>query len=312
MKGRERELSEIARATLADIQAIEQTRALYEEASFGARVAAIDRIEFHVLDRIAGLQGRHPAGAEWAHALQERAEQLRDRLEALNQRLFEGFRARIRSGSCSGARLRRQLERVAGSAPDRKGQDEPGYDTLDLFVNGLLCVDAAPGETRAREPEMVFYQPTPARVVLELVERAGLGREDVFYDLGSGLGQVAILVGLLSQARVKGIEFEPAYCSYAQRCASGLNVPRVEFINVDARHADYADGTIFFLYTPFEGQLLGEVLDKLRVEPLRRPVRVYTYGPCTLEVCDQGWLRCLDRDALQPYRLAAFTSSEVG
>jgi hypothetical protein len=35
---------------------------------------------------------------------------------------------------------------------------------------------------------------------------------DVFFDLGSGLGQVPILVNLLSGAAAKGMEFEPVYC----------------------------------------------------------------------------------------------------
>ena len=67
---------------------------------------------------------------------------------------------------------------------------------------------------------MVFYQPTPGRIIFELVERAALQKHDTFYDLGSGLGQVVILVSLLSGARAKGIEFDPAYCEYARRCAT--------------------------------------------------------------------------------------------
>ena len=36
---------------------------------------------------------------------------------------------------------------------------------------------------------MVPYEATPARVALELVDRVNFRRGDVFYDLGSGLGQ---------------------------------------------------------------------------------------------------------------------------
>ena len=130
---------------------------------------------------------------------------------------------------------------------------------------------------------MVSYQPSPARVILELVEKANLKPEDVFFDVGSGLGQVAILVALLSGARAKGVEFEPAYCDYARQCAKELNLSHVEFINMDASEMDYSDGTVFYIYTPFEGKLLDKLLEKLKGEAHKRMIWVYTYGPCTVQ-----------------------------
>jgi SAM-dependent methyltransferase len=156
---------------------------------------------------------------------------------------------------------------------------------------------------------MVFYQPTPARIVLELIEKADLTKEDVFYDAGSGLGQVAILVNLLSGVRTKGVELEPAYCDYARRCTRELNLSQVEFMNVDAREADYSDGTVFFMYTPFEGSLLQEVLEKLKGESCKRMIWVYTYGPCTLQVARQSWLERVDRNGDCMHKLAMFRST---
>jgi SAM-dependent methyltransferase len=153
---------------------------------------------------------------------------------------------------------------------------------------------------------MWFYQPTPARIVLELAEKADFQPHDVFYDIGSGLGQVAILVHLLSQVWAKGVEFEPAYCDYARRCARELNLSQVAFINADARAADYSDGTAFFLYTPFEGKMLERVLEKIKDESVGRDIRLYTYGPCTLQVARQGRLERLDQNGSEVYRLAIF------
>jgi precorrin-6B methylase 2 len=172
----------------------------------------------------------------------------------------------------------------------------------------LLLIEGTPVETKERQPEMVFYQPTPARIVLELVEKASLKKEDVFYDMGSGLGQVSMLVNLLSGVRAKGVEFEPAYCDYARRCAKELNLSRVEFINADAREMDYSDGTVFFMYTPFEGKLLQEVLEKLKGESQRRKIRVCTYGPCTLQVSRQSWLKRVDQNGNSVHQLAVFKS----
>jgi SAM-dependent methyltransferase len=177
-----------------------------------------------------------------------------------------------------------------------------------VFINGLLLIRVVSVETKAKEPEMVYYQQTPARIIFELVEKARLTGEDVFYDLGSGLGQVPILVNLLSGATAKGIEFEPAYCDYARGCAADLNLSRVEFINADARTADYSEGTIFFMYTPFEGRILQEVLEKLRGESRRRWIRLFTYGPCTPQVSRQSWLKCVDQNGDHIYKLGVFRS----
>jgi hypothetical protein len=97
-------------------------------------------------------------------------------------------------------------------------------------------------------------------------------------------------VNLLTGVTAKGIEFEPAFCSYANDCAAGLNLTKVKFIYADARYADYSTGTVFFMYTPFEGKMLQDVLQKLSREAEKRMIKLFTYGPCTVEVGKRGWL----------------------
>ena len=157
---------------------------------------------------------------------------------------------------------------------------------------------------------MVFYQPTPARAILDLIERAGIGPEDVFCDLGSGLGRVVLLVALLTGARSRGVEFEPAYSEHAQRCASALNLRGVELVCADAREASLADGTVYFLYTPFRGALLQQVLARLHTEARNRPIRVCTFGPCTAEVARSSWLRLAEDRPLSEDEIAVFFSQE--
>ena len=155
---------------------------------------------------------------------------------------------------------------------------------------------------------MVFYQPAPARIVLKLIDELNMSPEDVFYDIGSGLGRVPILVALLTGARARGIEFEPAYYEYARRCAGRLSLSGVEFINVDAREADYSEGTIFFMYTPFHGKMLQTVLERLRSEARTRTIAVCTYGRCTIDVARQYWLRAANEQANGDHRAAIFQS----
>ena len=286
-----------------DIETIEKERTLFDQANFLGRVEAIDRLEFYILGRIGVALDSHPA--KDLLDLKDRAERLRDRLEEINARLFRKLRAQIKSGSLTGEKLKRELENYSS---DRGGSG--GYDGLDGLVSGLLRLNTSPQETRSREPEMVFYQPTPARIILELVEKMSITPDEVFYDLGSGLGHVCILVNLLTGVRTKGVEFEPAYCDYARRCARRLNLSRVEFIHVDARTADYSDGTIFFMYTPFRGGLLEEVLRKLRRESDKRTISICSYGPCTLDVSNQLWLRRVDQNPNTEYALAIFETAK--
>jgi hypothetical protein len=58
----------------------------------------------------------------------------------------------------------------------------------------------------------------------------------------------------------------------------------------DARVTDLSSGTVFYLYTPFAGSILRQVLDRLRSVAAARPIRVCTFGPCTSVVADERWL----------------------
>jgi SAM-dependent methyltransferase len=301
------ELDKVIREIELQLEAIEAADTLYEEASFGSRLEALDAIEFAILARMEGLIA---AGgpAEALVSLRQRAETVRSRLEAVDDRLLRSVRAGIRSGALRGTELRRRLEVYAGSGRGKRCQNGGAYDSLDALIGGVFCAEPAPGETAEREPEMVAYQPTPARIIFEFVERAGFQKGDTFYDLGSGLGQVVMLVHLLGGVAGVGIEFDPAYCEYARQCAQILDLSRVDFIHADAREADYAGGTVFFLYTPFEGRMLQQVLERLREEAKTRTIGVYTYGPCTFAVSRQDWLKHVGPEVYSIDSLAAFRS----
>ncbi len=281
--------------------------ALYAQENFRGRAEVIDAIEFAIIDRIDGLLA-YPAQPHELRLLRQAAERLQRRLEAVDAELFQRLRSTIRGG-CRGAALRHTIERFIGApAADEQGQAVVGYDSLDRFVDGILGSDALPEARLEPEPEMVFYQKTPARIIFELVRRANLGPQDRFYDLGSGMGHVTTLVHLLSGAQATGVEFEPAFCEYARACAAELGLTQVEFINADARRTDYAAGSVFFMYTPFEGAMLLEVLERLRERSRSGPIRLATYGMCTAIVAQQDWLSAPSPAEPGSYRLALFSS----
>jgi SAM-dependent methyltransferase len=181
------------------------------------------------------------------------------------------------------------------------------YDDLDVFVNEWLGTGELPEPSVELGPEMVEYYKTPARVVVELVRRVTFEEGDVFYDLGSGLGQVVLLVHLLTGVSAKGVEIEPAYCEYARGCARGLGLgAEVCFIAGDARDVNLSEGTIFFLFTPFKGGVFFHVMERLRVVAASRRIRVITYGPCSAEIARLDWLKREEDGEVGEYDLQFF------
>lgn len=293
----------------ADIEAFEKDVALYDEQNFDERADAIDFMEFHIIDHIAALLESAARRTGPLALLKQRAEKIKTELEEINSNLFKKLREHIRAGGCTGKPFKSLVNKyIDFDACDSGAHEEAGYDNLDIFINGLLSFQPVPAQTKDLEPEMVFYQKTPARVVFELVEKGYLSTDDVFFDLGSGLGQAAILVNLLTGIKTKGIEYEPAFCDYAVNCAAQLNLPGVTFINADARQADYSEGTVFFMYTPFTGEILRDVLEALQQESLNRKIKIVTYGPCTALVPLHSWLDILVSSNDNIYNPAVFTS----
>jgi hypothetical protein len=290
----------------SQLRALDQA-ALYEPGNFGGRAEVIEAIAREIVDAVDELLA-YPSQPRRLRSLRQAAERLQQRLCAVDEQVFHELRCAIREG-CRGEPLRARLERLAGgSAAGEPGRAVVGYDRLDRLVSGILDDDALPEPRRLPEPEMVLNQRTPARLIFELIGRAKLGPHDCFYDIGSGTGHVATLAHLLSGAAARGVEFEPAFCEYARARVAALGLTQVEFINADARRADYAQGTIFYLYTPFQGAMLLEVLARLRERSRSGPIRLATYGACTAIVAQQAWLSAPSPAELDSYRLAIFSS----
>lgn len=289
---------------VAKIEAIATAPARRDERQFVARGAALDTLEQALEGHIDVLLAAAPRQPQLL-ALRDAALRLRTELEVVDRRLFRRLRGAIRSGALRGPALQQEIEALVPPTA-WAGAAEPGYDALDHLVNGLLGAAPPPEETVAREPEMVCYQKTPARVIVELLRRARLTRADMFVDLGSGLGQAPLLVALLSEARALGVEIEPAYNAYAQACAASLDVTTVTFVTADARAVELQPGVVCFMFTPFTGAIMQTMLDRLRQHA--GPLRLFTYGPCTAVVAQAPWLRRDDGADKRPYALASFHS----
>jgi precorrin-6B methylase 2 len=290
----------------ARLTAFERDTELFAAGNLAARAVALDAIQ-----QVYQLLQLHRRDAQWGRylkSLTQQAKALETRLRQADADCFHTLRQRIHSGDLSAPMLRQLFDSHTPYRPGRLGQIHRGYDTLDALVQGLLRAEQAPTAGERRDIDMIPYEPTPARVILELVDQVQLHADDTFYDLGAGLGHVTILVHLLTGAAARGVEIEAVYCQHARLCAEELGLSKVSFLNDDARDVDYADGTVFFMYTPFTGTVLEAVLAALAHQAHRRTITLCTYGACTFEVAQQSWLRLCHSEANHAYALAVFTS----
>ena len=277
------------------IAELDRDRSLYAPDEWQKRMGALDRLEFCLVHE----------DVETNKETIDSALKISADLEAANREFYKSLRRDIQLGH--GAQRLMQCAHEP-SHDEENGDSARGetYDDLDVLISGVLQFEE-PGEDLADlTPEMVFYQPTPARQIFHLIHRARLNKRDVLVDLGAGLGHVTILAAICTSAHCVGIERELVYVASAKKCAIDLKLENATFLQQDVRHFDLSLGTVFYLYTPFTGELLRDVLNRLRREATQRQIRVGTLGPCTLVVAEENWLQTTD--TLTPGKVALFGS----
>lgn len=285
---RERSLQALTNALQRLVTRLESDPSLIEPDHLRQRLEALDRLEAYFSSAPPTASSAGPL-----EPVYRRARAIFAKLESLNSERYQVIRREIQRGSPPDPLLRRMhsLETdVAGGPANRMGHDFPGYNFLDDLISGVLQFEDPGGEQISKDPELLFYQPTPARHIFHLIRVAALTASDVLVDLGSGLGHVALLAAICTAAHSVGIELEAAYVERARQCAQTLNLDNVTFIHQDARAADFSTGTVFYLYTPFLGSILSAVLTRLRHEAATRRLRICSYGPCTSVIARESWL----------------------
>jgi hypothetical protein len=283
----------IENALVSLIGELEQDRSLDEPRHLRRRIEALDDLDAYLSDG-------QPIGT----ALHHRARATYAKLESANFRLYEAIRRDIQRGG-GGVRL---LEWMPDWNAAANLMNCRGYDYLDELISGVLQFEEPSAEVVPLESEMVSYQPTPGRHVFDLIGRTALTERDFLIDLGSGLGHVTLMASICTSASCTGIELEPSYVDCARKSARSLNLNNVRFIQGDARTADLSDGTVFYLYTPFIGTILRDVLNSLRHEAVGREIRICTFGPSTRVVAEEQWLSVIG--ALEADRIAIFRSRD--
>jgi len=285
-----------------DLDELETNMDLYQESNLTARTEALEFI--NMIEDMHRLRTRD---RDLQHLYQQ-AMALRQHLEHLNAKIFARLRQQIQIGEMTPKQLRICFDSYSDYDSRNPGKPHYGYENLDSLISGVFLSSPLPQENKERQPGMIRYQPTPASVILELIDQVKLSKGDVFYDLGSGLGKVVGLVNLLTGVRCVGIEYQTTYCAYAREMASILGLKNTTFINADAKDADYSRGTVFFMFNPFGGRIFDAVMVKLLKQAQHRRITVCSYGPSTPSLAALPWLELRDPAMIHDFKLAVFTS----
>lgn len=99
-----------------------------------------------------------------------------------------------------------------------------------------------------RTPD-VIYVPTPEAVVDAMLELAGVGPDDVLYDLGSGDGRIPIAAARRHGIRAVGIDIDPVRIREANENAQAAGVTDlVTFREEDLFQSDISEASVVTLY----------------------------------------------------------------
>jgi len=287
-----------------DLDELESNPDLYQESSLTARTEALEFI--HLIEEMHRLRSRDRD----LQQLHQQAMVLQQHLEHINGGLFARLRRQIQREEMVTSQLINYFYTYTDYDPQKPGQPHYGYENLDGLISGIFLTKPTPSETRDRQPGMVRYQPTPASVILEMIDQLDLSEEDVFCDLGSGLGHVLGMVNLLTGVRCVGIEYQTTYCAYAREMAADLGLKNITFINADAQNVDFSRGTVFFMFNPFGGKIFDTVMGKLQHQSRYRRITICSYGPSTSPLAALSWLELRDPTMIHDFKLAIFTSKD--
>ncbi len=124
------------------------------------------------------------------------------------------------------------------------------------------------GLVRRPEPDLGPFVPTPPEIVDRMLEFAGLGPNDVLYDLGCGDGRIVVAAAKCWGILCVGVDVDPLRIAEAKARARAASVEHlVKFEQQDAKTADVSEATVVVLYLT----LLGNMKLRKRLQEQLRP-----------------------------------------
>jgi precorrin-6B methylase 2 len=159
---------------------------------------------------------------------------------------------------------------------------------------GVHTFGFRPGTGSGDTPNwQVHYTPAPYSSIFESLQRAGLGKDDVFTDLGSGMGRAVFAASWMGAKQANGIEILPDLAETAEqnRRKSKLSNRSINFTCANARDADLGSTTVLFMFHSFGADTLAIVLQSFERQRGANARIVYMNPVFNEAVKEQGWLK---------------------
>lgn len=183
------------------------------------------------------------------------------------------------------------LERLGGRARVRAGVRAVRGHVARLLYDrryGVSTADFADlAEFGLDHPERVYYSPAHWGTLRRALPPGEVGEDDVFLDLGSGKGRMALeAASRYPFRRVIGVELSAELTEVARANLAStrlrLRAGSVEFVHGDAlEYVIPADVSVVFLNNPFRGRTFAAAMDRLIASADRHPrrIRVVYFNP---------------------------------
>jgi hypothetical protein len=137
-----------------------------------------------------------------------------------------------------------------------------GLATFCLYTAVLAAASPASVQESADSSyleRIVPYVPTPEDVVEKMLELAGVGPDDIVYDLGSGDGRIVIMAAQKFGARAVGVELDPDLYKQSSARLTELGLDeRAKILHENLFEVNLRRATVVTLY------LLTKVNERLR------------------------------------------------
>lgn len=134
----------------------------------------------------------------------------------------------------------------------------------DLLLNINTCGNVYFDRSGIRR-EYSDYETTAHTTVLSAIRAVKPSENDCVYVIGAGKGRAMCHFARLKVRRVVGIELSRQLCEIASENLESLRGRRSPFEvrNEDAVSADLAEGTIFYMFNPFDHEPMRKFLANL-------------------------------------------------
>jgi hypothetical protein len=138
----------------------------------------------------------------------------------------------------------------------------------------------------------VAYVPTPYRKIIHTLRQVKLGHDDVFIDLGSGLGRTVFTASWLGAKRAVGVEINAALTASARENyqSSHLRHRDIEFVCAAAQEYNFHEGSVIYMFHPFGSATMEKVIQRIEFElsKHRRQLRIVYENPVYGAILDQS------------------------